>query len=356
MIPQLHPRATWLALIWIFGGIITSIGWAAESGRILRINDDELTAFVSQDPDQPFTPGAIVCATTNKGEEVNCGKVLSTTDAEARVLFAEESERPLVGDSVVARDKASADTDGDALSPKGPGAPSDTPSGTSKDEAGNNTDETIPEEELSEKEETTPLIDNTESENKRIELVRFHRNLIRKYYGNEDLKRRLRRSFGFSLAGSLYGETGGNCLWPQALGQFVFNQNSTIGVELLYSEISGNSVRSTVIGGTVNYHYWAYEPFIGPTARIGIGLGSGDYSAVTANVLTSGKTTPLIGIATVGWRWPIDRHLNVGLEAGLQLYQIGFSSRFGSGSSQISTTSSITFMMPMLLLDFGFAL
>ena len=207
----------------------------------------------------------------------------------------------------------------------------------------------------SKKQSAPPPIESTEEEDRRKELVRYHRSKIKRRYASSDdaLGRTfLRQSFGMSLGGAIYGESGTNNIWPNGLIQFALSRTTTVGIQMGYFTFGGNSVQGTSWYGTVNYHYYPYEAFVGPTGRFGVGLASTEYTATSGAANTTGTTTPVMLVGSLGWRWLTEGKINIGVEAGFQIQQLSVSTLFSGAAA----TSSITFFMPLIQIDFGFAL
>lgn len=345
---------------------------SAKTLRIKSLGEDELTATILQNNDDPLGAGQIVCI-LNKGQEINCGKIFRSNETEVVALFSEEGEKPVVGDEIVAKKQP-----GIALKKNQPSLRKPSSEATSSENATVDESEPPPtplmesepqttftegEQEIPLENETVPNakpkkpapeMATTEEDAERQKLIKYHRSLIRKYYGAEDsFKKRQQKNANLSLGISLFGESTGNNLWPMGLLQFVTGKSSVFGLQGGYNTFGGNSVSGA--GGylLLNYHYYPYEPFLGPTARIGLGTGALTGTALTNNRLSIFATTPLVTVATTGYRWAIDRYFNVGVEAGVQLFYFNIPSNFNSSGSNISTTTSITFLMPLLLVDFG---
>lgn len=330
---------------------------AAET-RILRMEEDEVTAFAEQSEESPFKEGDTLCA-FNRDTQISCGRVIATSETEATVLFPTEGERPLVGDTIKPRDIESTptleeptDSDDTELlkeieGPTESAQSSDVPA-DSQSEISDREGEPLPTKKL----KSAPILDTTDEEAKRIQLVKFHRSLIKKRYtlGDEG-SGRLTKSADITLGGSMYGESTQNNLWPTFLVQIALNNHSALGFQVNYSSFGGSSVTGDLKGLIVNYHYYAHEAFVGPTARVGLGAGAADYTAVSGANRTTGTATPLLALASIGWRFQIDKSINVGIEGGIQINQLSVDTYFGTSAAK----SSVTLLLPIALIDFGFA-
>lgn len=299
--------------------------------KIIQLQDDELTATVSQ-PDEPFERGDRVCA-YQRTDRVSCGTVKKVDDEKAIVVFDDTSERPLVGDTIKLesrRDLASQPEE-DTLT---------------DDEASSLSDENL-------ERNKAPVIATSEDEEKRRSLIRYHRRLIKKrYISSEELSNQpLTHYYNATIGGLLFGESTTNSIWPTLSFQFAMSRNSAVSLSAGYYTFGGNSVTGSAWYGLINYHYFSDETFTGPTGRVGLGCAGATYNAVSGSHLTSGKTTPFLFTGTMGWRWKVDRTINIGLEGGFLIQQISVNTYFSS----TATTSAVTYFIPLLTLDIGFA-
>lgn len=349
----------------------------AKSFRIKNLGDDELTATILQNAEDPLIAGQVVCI-VNKGQEINCGKIFRSNETEAVALFSEEGEKPLVGDEIIARRPArlgapkkpanrapTSDEPNDPeslLTPDPPQAAGTSPAPLLEEPESTFTESEMGEDGKVELEnenipgrskKPAPEMATTQEDAERHKLIKYHRSLIRKYYGNEDFRRRSKKMASLSAGLAVFGESTGNNFWPMGLFQFATGKSSIFSLYGGYSTFGGSSVSATSYYLTLNYHYYPHDAFEGPTGRIGIGTGSLEYNALTNNQPTSGRTTPLVVIAATGYRFPLDRMFNIGIEAGVQAFQFSVSSFFNNGGTNTATSSSITFLMPVLLIDVG---
>jgi len=378
-------------------GFFSQSALAATTRRILRIAEDEVTAFISQQAEDPVVTGEMVCA-FNKDKRISCGKVVMSNETEAKVYFPEDGERPLVGDNIQPQERhaqaipkrtvATATDESPKLMPSpdpasellgeeevetsenSPQVPESVQAETkvetkveteaeTEDDTEDIFDDAVAEGEApTPAEKPTTLIDRSDADNEQLELIRYHRALIQKYNGPDTLhdRRKLKRTYDITVGMSLYGESSGSNVWPTFLYQWATSRNSAFGLQGGYSTFGGSSLSATNYYAMLNYHYYANEPFRGPTARMGIGLGSANYSTDTVGQTLTGTTMPIVAMATVGYRWLLDGSINIGLEGGIQLYQISVGTYFRSSSTTISTaTSSVTVPLPVVLLDVGFS-
>jgi hypothetical protein len=193
----------------------------------------------------------------------------------------------------------------------------------------------------------------SEDEEKRRELIRYHRRLIKKRYISSDelSSQPLTHYNNITIGGLLLGESTTNSVWPSASYHFAMSRNSAVSLSAGYYTFGGNSVTGTAWYGLINYHYYSDETFTGPTGRVGAGFAGATYNAISGSRTSSGETTPFLFTGTMGWRWKIDRTINVGLEGGFLIQQISVNTYF----SGTATTSAVTYFLPLLTLDFGFA-